>query len=415
MIFISYAWKGIPSGMGNGPVLRLAAKLKELGYDANLDILEMQKAPSLSFSRMMAENLQKAEKVIILLSEEYKKKAEAFQGGVGTEYEFILSDMRDNESKYILGSFEPPEKEVRERIVPGFWKGKMVYHIPENMLIEDTDFMYAVSGRERYKLPEVSKLKYLPEQMIVTGSRITEEKTYESEHAIRKTGTVFFDNRMRSAFPGVRGLRDIDNPEKAAEGLRTVFEYLNNGVISAGALDEVWRFMGTSSAQIERFRMETKTKCILDDEELEIRRVVPFIHPGRKYYRDFLYVETAAEKPIGLYEHDEKAIEDFRNEMGYYSEEYGLYAGTPVTRAEYDDGGACIDGKFVRFETGGCELRCRYLTPYNFIICAKFSPFNCIEADKNMGRLLDDILVGKGTVEDIVAFGASLSRHAKDY
>lgn len=52
---------------------------------------------------MMAQSLKNADKVIIVLSEEYKEKADSFKGGVGDEYQYIIKDIKNkNKSIFLL-------------------------------------------------------------------------------------------------------------------------------------------------------------------------------------------------------------------------------------------------------------------------------------------------------------------------
>lgn len=69
---------------------------------------------------------------------------------------------------------------------------------------------------------------------------------------------------------------------------------------------------------------------------------------------------------------------------------------------EYDDGTAVIDGKVVDMENEA-ELRIRYLTPYNFIICVQFNPVN-EKNDSIMKIYMDGILQGRYSINDIVKF-----------
>ncbi len=69
---------------------------------------------------------------------------------------------------------------------------------------------------------------------------------------------------------------------------------------------------------------------------------------------------------------------------------------------EYDDGTAVINGKVVDMKNEA-ELRIRYLTPYNFIICAQFNPVN-EKNDSIMKIYIDGILQGRYSINDIVKF-----------
>lgn len=71
MYFVSYSWI---EEKPDKRVLQLVAKLRESGYQAECDVMKIQKYASINFVEMMAKSLQEAEKVIIVLSEAYKKR-----------------------------------------------------------------------------------------------------------------------------------------------------------------------------------------------------------------------------------------------------------------------------------------------------------------------------------------------------
>lgn len=97
-------------------------------------------------------------------------------------------------------------------------------------------------------------------------------------------------------------------------------------------------------------------------------------------------------EPTGLYQNIEDRIAYWIEQHGYCSEEYGLYKGeTKVTRAEYDDNAALIDGELVKLG-GDVELRVRYLTSYNFVIAAHGSPINNNSFDRKLEELLNAML-----------------------
>lgn len=107
------------------------------------------------------------------------------------------------------------------------------------------------------------------------------------------------------------------------------------------------------------------------------------------------------EKETGLYQNDKKFIEQWTDNYGYYNEEYAEYEGEKITRAEYDDGAAEINGKTIDLKEKA-KLRIRYITPYNFIICAQFNPINNSKYDEKMEKLLNGILKGKNSVKEVI-------------
>ncbi|MGB6490104.1 MAG: hypothetical protein WBF10_01465, partial [Methylovirgula sp.] len=112
---------------------------------------------------------------------------------------------------------------------------------------------------------------------------------------------------------------------------------------------------------------------------------------GDTYKQSFVYVETAAMPPTGLYEHDQKYIDQRLEDRGYANEEYGVFRGHPISRGEYDDGAAEIGGELID-TASEAELRVRHITPYNFIIAAQASPINNHNFDRRLEELLNAAL-----------------------
>lgn len=156
MIFVSYSWKNEkPDEM----VLQLVAKLRENGYDAECDVMKMQEYASVDFTEMMAKNLQKAEKVIVVLSESYKKKADSFVGGVGMEYRYIISHISEEIKKYILVSFDKDLVKVQ----PDFLSQRQVIFLD---LDNDSGFeqlLRKLNDTEDYLFPKVNPNKTVPQ------------------------------------------------------------------------------------------------------------------------------------------------------------------------------------------------------------------------------------------------------------
>lgn len=161
------------------------------------------------------------------------------------------------------------------------------------------------------------------------------------------------------------------------------------------------------SLQIERFELISRTKCLINHDELEINKIAVF--HGDVYYRDFVYVETKPDKQIGLYGHTKQEIKEASKPYGYFSEEYALYNGKPIKRAEYDDGAALINGKVVN--TFGADLRRRFLTKYNFIITAASSPYNSHAFDRMSEKYFNGILDGRYRLEDMLEETKLLSKN----
>jgi hypothetical protein len=229
---------------------------------------------------------------------------------------------------------------------------------------------------------------------------------------------VFFDYRMGKAFPGIRGLVWITDPKKAvyhlAELLKKplLFKAKIKKVNSIGTIDPIWWFRGVSHSFIEDFKILSDTKILINNDEFEIDKIA--VYRSSSYYRNFVYVETKPDTPTGLYSTTPEEMQSFINKFGYIWEEYGILDGKYlITRQEYDDGSAIIDGKIM--DATNAELRIRYLSKYNFIISSKSSPYNSRKYDRISMKYFDGILKGTNTFEEYFNEIIKLSREDTYY
>lgn len=223
---------------------------------------------------------------------------------------------------------------------------------------------------------------------------------------IKRPFTGWFHNeRFCAAFPGVRGTERIDNPTIAIDRLRILLAKplhwiaeRDNGDTLASS-NPIWWWRGLSNNPIGRFESLGDNVVLRDEDELNIRFLVAV--NSNAYWQSFVYVETSPSVPSDVYEYDAEYVEKRFKEYGPVSEEYGVWQGTRVTRAEYDDGAAVIEGVPRRIE--GVELRIRYLTANNFLIAAQDSPINNSEFDPQSLRLMNGILYGTRTVDELIS------------
>lgn len=167
--------------------------------------------------------------------------------------------------------------------------------------------------------------------------------------------------------------------------------------------DPVWLFRAGDSEDIQSFHTMGNKKVIMNIDELLIRRMVVFRDNGR-YYGQYVYIEVEADRPCGCYKHNEKVVKQIVEQRGYYDEEFAVFKPKwnlperKITRQEYDDGSVMVNGKLESLN-GRAQLRLRYLTPYNFILAAKFSPFNSNEFDRTSEEYFKGMLNGTNTNE----------------
>lgn len=207
------------------------------------------------------------------------------------------------------------------------------------------------------------------------------------------SSTAFFAERFASAFPGVRSIAWFTNPDDIEQRMLTL---LKSPLTFPDGLP-VWYWRG-GNLQIERFRKLASGQYLMDTEELRIARIAA-VH-GSSYHRNFVYVHCDPMESTGLYRIGSSDRAGAIEQSGYDYEEYGLVSGTiPITRSEYDDAAAVIDGKLTDVR-GRSELRTRYTTPYNFVIAANGSPINNSRFDSVLVEQLNFAL--SGDAEEVV-------------
>lgn len=122
-VFVTYAWD---DQNHNDNVLSFVDFLIKNGYNASMDRKESQGETSINLNKMMIEGIQNSEKVIIILSPKYKERAEKFIGGVGTEFQMIVEELKSNNNKFIFVSFGDNTNDL---ITPTGIKGREVLNL----------------------------------------------------------------------------------------------------------------------------------------------------------------------------------------------------------------------------------------------------------------------------------------------
>ena len=239
------------------------------------------------------------------------------------------------------------------------------------------------------------------EPIAAEASRIDRDRPFLGDPPI-----VAFSKRFSLAFPGVRSVAWFDDVSSIAKRLTALLK----APLRFEEGDIAWWWRGDSSLQIERFEHVEGSHFLMNVEELNVSRIAA-VNPG-SYYRQFVYVETRADKPTGLSPRPTadicRAVETF----GYASEEYGRVGNIGlISRAQYDDGATVIGGNPIDV-SGIAELRVRYITPYNFIIAPNETPINNHEFDDEMEKFLNQLLQGKNVFDDMCnAIGRFPKRH----
>lgn len=185
MIFISHAWV---NGKPDEKVLWLVAKLRECGFEVKCDVMFTGSRTSIHFKQMMAENMLKSEKIIIILSEMYKNKADAFEGGVGVEYKYILEDIDVNKNKYILVSFKDCISGVE---IPDSLRGREIIYLNSHFEV----LIYRLENIPEYVFPDVNPKKKIVKPKIISTSEKNSNSFFNRKNNLPFIRNSFFSSR----------------------------------------------------------------------------------------------------------------------------------------------------------------------------------------------------------------------------
>lgn len=228
-----------------------------------------------------------------------------------------------------------------------------------------------------------------------------------NKDAILEESTVFFKQRMCDAFPGDRGLVEYKSVWDIYTHIKVLLKHpLKFKRKLRGSTDPIWMFRAGEALNIDRFKWLGGRHYMIGWNEVVIRRIVAFNDNGR-YYGTYVYVEAEAQKATGLYrKYSKEELDNLKQQSpGYAHEEYAIYKPLPffgkkVTIEEKDDGSTKIWGLTKKMNHEHVEVRCRYLTDYNFIIAAKGSSFNNRNFDSTSEQYFKGLLDGTFSIED---------------
>lgn len=396
-VFISYSHD---SGDHRRWVAQLATYLMENGVEVTLDQWDVSYGDDLP--SFMENGLRSSDRVLIICTDEYVRKADAGEGGVGYEKTILTADLYNREDRR---KFVPIIRDVEgAQKMPAFM-GQAYYADFSKERDEEAEKKALVESLHGVS-PEKPKLGENP---FAKPTPVIPEEIHERERLRRFfTKTIdFFAERFSQAFPGVRGVQWFNSQEQIAKRLAILLDEpleMENGECPIWW----WRFGNMYISQFKQ--LEDGTYLMNGKTELNISRIAAV--NSQSYYRHFVYIETEPSDPTGLYEEDQDDKEAMIAKWGYADEAYGLVDDCrKVTYDEAMDGAAVIDGDPIDIRER-VELRKRYITPYNFLIAPKGSPINNSHFDFELPQHLNPLLVGDGDFDALVEAVWNLSpRH----
>lgn len=357
-------------------VYKLACKLVENGVNTILDQWDVQLGSNLI--AFMEKGLSNSDRVLIICTDNYNKKSNGGMGGVGYEKIILTGELfQDQDST----KFIPCIRNVTD-------KNKTPLSLSGRTYIDfsNDDAFEANLKQLLHELYEVP-LKPKPE---LGKNPFLDFENDALPSICGQSTTVFFSTRFGKAFPGVQGIQWFTNPEEAIERLKILFQ---EPFVFSDAIPIWWWRNG--DMHIDSFQVLGPETVLIDSQEFIIDELAA-VNAGA-YYQPFIYIKTKPSTPSGVYKN---TIQEQIDHWGYAWEEFGLFRGKPIRRAEYDDGAAVIDGKVVDLGSEA-EIRIKYLSPYNLIIAPQDSPINNNKFNQIRNEILNGILKGERSLEDL--------------
>lgn len=156
-VFISYSWD---SESHKEWVKRLTDSLIENGVDAHLDQYDVELGDRLP--EYMENNITNSDFVLIICTEDYKKKADSRKSGVGYEGHIISGELLSsaNENKFI----PILRSEDFSHIMPIFLAGKLGVRLKDDFSVDDDAFQDLLATLFNVKIKLKPKLGEMPQR-----------------------------------------------------------------------------------------------------------------------------------------------------------------------------------------------------------------------------------------------------------
>lgn len=160
-VFISYSWD---SEDHKNWVLTLADRLIYIGIEVIIDRYGL--LPGKSMTLFMEESVDKAHKVLLILTPEFKKRADDRKGGAGYEYAMVTQELY---SKQDSGKFIPILRTGNhEESAPKFIKGLVILDMREDSEFEKqfNILRKSIFDQSEISRPDLGKLTAYSDQII---------------------------------------------------------------------------------------------------------------------------------------------------------------------------------------------------------------------------------------------------------
>ena len=154
-VFVSYSWDDEEHEEW---VLNLATDLMAKGINVILDKWEM--TPGKLLPHFMEDAVRSSDRVICVMTPNYKKKTDNLEGGVGVEYSIISAEIQQDVK---TEKFIPLIRKGTKNDIPTFLKGRTYVNMREGANYDKSidELVRALWGEPKYQKPKIgSKPKF---------------------------------------------------------------------------------------------------------------------------------------------------------------------------------------------------------------------------------------------------------------
>jgi|JI6StandDraft_1071083.scaffolds.fasta_scaffold01589_7 hypothetical protein len=227
--FISYSWS---SPSHESWVLNLASRLREDGVDVILDKWDLKPGhDALHFMESMVTD-KSVSKVIMICDRTYAEKADAREGGVGTESQIISPEIYRSSTQDKFAAAITENYESGKACTPTFYVGRIYFDFTTGQLFEESyeQLLRWLVDKPQFIKP---KLGSIPESLISTepAATATQSRAKRAEEAIRQAAAnsaAYVQEYGDALIPELRSLspqikEDEESDEKviaSAESMR---------------------------------------------------------------------------------------------------------------------------------------------------------------------------------------------------
>jgi len=196
----------------NKRVISFANFLRDSGYNCWLDQLFKQQETSIDFNEMMLKELPNAIKVIVILTPNYKHRAENFIGGVGKEFRIINDEILKYPTKYILVSFSPLATIPIDSILPNGLNGREILDLSLDANDCYKNLFSKLSDKPLYIFSPVSEQKIEPMAEKIVPFSIAKKKNADKDSIFSTIQEYLIENKQLLTQYGPNSLVALNNP-----------------------------------------------------------------------------------------------------------------------------------------------------------------------------------------------------------